>query len=265
MPRKSWREKQNLVRVNDILSELEKQVGPLARQSEVAREYLRLKETLKSYDVNLFLLESEEIRSRLLDVTGKEEIAERDLEQSRASSEQLKQEYDQLDLELAELEEQMTADREQRNKANLLKGNLEGQINVLYEQINTERMNAEHIQSRSAALQKENQEKEGQLSDYRLEYEELEQKLGEALRSQTEAETVLRQTDENRMLLDQKIESGKGTIIDTLNEKAELSARLQRYETCRRGFIRRSENMKLLKFKSDESVQELLKQTCQIG
>ena len=35
-------EKQNLIRVTDILSELEKQVGPLERQSEEAKEYLRL-------------------------------------------------------------------------------------------------------------------------------------------------------------------------------------------------------------------------------
>ena len=35
-------EKQNLVRVTDILAELEKQVGPLAKQSETAKEYLRL-------------------------------------------------------------------------------------------------------------------------------------------------------------------------------------------------------------------------------
>ena len=37
-------EKQNLIRVTDILSELEKQVGPLERQSEEAKEYLRLRE-----------------------------------------------------------------------------------------------------------------------------------------------------------------------------------------------------------------------------
>ena len=36
-------EQQNLIRVNDILSELEKQVGPLERQSEKAREYLKKK------------------------------------------------------------------------------------------------------------------------------------------------------------------------------------------------------------------------------
>ena len=37
-------EKQNLVRVSDILSELEKQVAPLAKQAETAKEYLRLRE-----------------------------------------------------------------------------------------------------------------------------------------------------------------------------------------------------------------------------
>ena len=58
-------EKQNLVRVGDILAELEKQVGPLARQSEAAKKYLSLREQLKIYDVNLFLIESEEIRSQL--------------------------------------------------------------------------------------------------------------------------------------------------------------------------------------------------------
>lgn len=46
-------EKQNLVRVNDILSELEKQVGPLEKQSEKAKIYLKKKEELKTLEVNL--------------------------------------------------------------------------------------------------------------------------------------------------------------------------------------------------------------------
>lgn len=36
-------ERMNLTRVNDILSELEKQIGPLERQSQTAREYLKKK------------------------------------------------------------------------------------------------------------------------------------------------------------------------------------------------------------------------------
>src|SRR5574344_502840 len=58
-------ERSNLVRVYDILSELEKQVKPLEKQSEKAREYLKLKEDLKIRDVNAFLMESDEIRISL--------------------------------------------------------------------------------------------------------------------------------------------------------------------------------------------------------
>ena len=54
-------ERDNLVRVNDILAELERQVGPLQRQSEKAHTYLKKREELKQYDVNMFLLESERI------------------------------------------------------------------------------------------------------------------------------------------------------------------------------------------------------------
>lgn len=53
-------ERENLVRVNDILAELERQVGPLERQAEKARIYLKKKEELKEYDVNMFLLEVEQ-------------------------------------------------------------------------------------------------------------------------------------------------------------------------------------------------------------
>ena len=45
---------QNLVRVTDILGELERQVVPLEKQCEKAKKYLVLKEDLKVNDVNLY-------------------------------------------------------------------------------------------------------------------------------------------------------------------------------------------------------------------
>ena len=63
-------EKASLVRVSDILSELEKQVGPLERQSKAAREYLQLKEELKICDANQFLLDTEHIQGQLAE-TGR--------------------------------------------------------------------------------------------------------------------------------------------------------------------------------------------------
>ena len=74
-------EKQNLIRVTDILSELEKQVGPLERQSEEAKEYLRLREELRCLDANLFLAESEELKRQIREVEQKEMILTGDQEE----------------------------------------------------------------------------------------------------------------------------------------------------------------------------------------
>ena len=43
------------MRVNDILAELTRQLGPMERQAEKAKVYLKKKEELKIYDVNMFL------------------------------------------------------------------------------------------------------------------------------------------------------------------------------------------------------------------
>ena len=68
-------ERDNLVRINDILSELERQVVPLERQSEKAKTYLKKKEELKSYDVNMFLLEIGQIDTQLKETEENCQIA----------------------------------------------------------------------------------------------------------------------------------------------------------------------------------------------
>ena len=71
-------EKQNLLRVSDILSELEKQIGPLEKQSEKAKIYLKKKEELKTLDVNVFLLENGRLKEQLEEIINKYQIASGD-------------------------------------------------------------------------------------------------------------------------------------------------------------------------------------------
>ena len=53
--RKLENTRQNLVRIGDILVELESQLEPLARQAECARRYIDLSNELKGIEVSLFL------------------------------------------------------------------------------------------------------------------------------------------------------------------------------------------------------------------
>ena len=59
----------NMLRINDILSELEGRVGPLEKEAEKAKKYLDLYETKKRADVRLWLYDTEKLRAD----TGKAE------------------------------------------------------------------------------------------------------------------------------------------------------------------------------------------------
>ncbi len=251
-------EKQNLVRVKDILSELEKQVGPLSRQAETARRYLQLKEELKRYDVNAFLMESLRTKEQLLEFSGREGIVSGDLEEAKGAADRIREDYDRLSAEMGQLEEKLTKSRELLNQENLKKGSLEGQINVLNEQINTEKMNVEHLKNRMAAIGEEMGRRQEKLLEYGGEAKSLSVKTDEISESQRRAEDALKEADFLIQSIEQRIEEGKSQIIDTLNERASVTARRQRYETMLEQVnVRRSEiSQKLLKIKSDESVQE---------
>ena len=85
-------ERENLVRIHDILSELERQTGPLEKQSEKAKLYLKKREELKRNDINLFLLEDERMQAEMKEVVSNCEIADRQLKETNASFEKIKSE-----------------------------------------------------------------------------------------------------------------------------------------------------------------------------
>ena len=251
-------EKQNLVRVTDILSELEKQVGPLEKQAETAKKYLSLREDQKRCEVNQFLMETEEFQAQTAELDKKLELVTSDLNQVNAQSDNLKEAYGKMETETAQLDREISEKRTLFNQLEMEKGSLEGQINVLHEQINTEKMNAEHIRARMESVTKDLNERSQQMETYQSVKEDASKKAEDSSRRLARETDELRRQDENLAFLEQKIEEAKNGIITTLNEKASLGAREQRYEAMlEQAQVRRSEvSQKLLKIKSDESVQD---------
>ena len=56
--------KLNLLRINDIISEIENNIGPLKSQSEKAKKYLSLRDELKNIEVGLFLYNIEDFKKQ---------------------------------------------------------------------------------------------------------------------------------------------------------------------------------------------------------
>lgn len=60
----------NLNRVNDIISELEHQVGPLKKQAENATQYLAYKEELQTFEINLLVYEIKKLSTEYQDIAA---------------------------------------------------------------------------------------------------------------------------------------------------------------------------------------------------
>ena len=251
-------EKQNLVRVNDILSELEKQVGPLEKQSEKAKIYLKKKEELKTLDVNLFLLENLHLQEQLSSATEKYQIASDDLAETSKRYEQIKEEYEKVQAEIEQLDAAIEQERNTITDTSVMRGKLEGEINVLKEQIKSAQSNEEHFLSRQQAIQKEiddrSLDKEGILKDKSV----IDEQVAEIEKTRNEAKEKLLAVQKAIEELNNEIESGKNTIIDALNARATIKSKLGRYDSMTEQInIRKSElTSRILRVKSDEAQQE---------
>ena len=224
-------ERDNLVRVNDILAELERQVGPLERQSEKAKTYLKKKSELKEYDVNMFLLESEQIRSQQKDVEDKFQIADAQLKESNADYEKIRTEYEQLGQSMAQMDEKINSIRENISNTSVMKEKLESQIQILTEQIHTAEMTDEHLQSRLDAIDQEKAQRSEQSATYIAEKEKLDEQLLEVQNRQNEAQEKLAAVQQEIARCNQGIENGQKELYELLNNKAGIQSKQQRFDT----------------------------------
>jgi len=252
-------EKANLVRVNDILSELTKQLGPLERQSNVAREYLKNKEQLKVYDVNMFLLEMTRIKEQLQGVDEKITIATSQWKTATETYENAKLENRSLQKKIEEIEQQIEEKKSKSNESILKEQQLEAKINLLKEQIKTTRLGDEHLKDRIKIIEKEVQEKEIQIKAFQKEKEQLASVLETLIVEQQEVVKQLEVSKTRSMRAGEELEKANNEVYKIISEKSSTEVKMQRFETMReQTSIRRAElNKQILRLKSEESTQDI--------
>ena len=248
-------EQQNLSRVRDILYELEKQVGPLEKQSETARIYLKHRDTLKQYDANMYLLSFYQLKKDSAAIDEKMDIVSTQLKDSRENFEKIKSAYAQMEALMEQYDQKISQDQEICNQQALEKQRLEGGKNVLVSKTDgisskEEQFDALILETETGieAKKKISEESEKELKALEEELQELEQHKNsseEALNSMSGTMTSLRD----------QIDSQNSDIIEFLNEAANIKGRMQRYETMQEQTqIRQSElNQKLIALQSEES------------
>ncbi len=223
-------ERENMVRIHDILTELERQVLPLEKQAEKAKAYIKKKEELKVMEVNLFLLDMEqnEIQSRQTAETY--DITDAQLKETQAQLEQAREEYERLSRLLEQAEAEITAIRDRISGAAVLKGRLEGEVNVLREQIHSAQMSQEHYQNRKEAIEKDSGKRRADRQQYEAEKSALDTQAEEVMQKRQQAQERFDQVRASIALCNETIERGKNEIIELLNQKGSVKSQQQRFD-----------------------------------
>ncbi len=248
-------ESQNLVRISDILAELEKQVGPLARQSEKAKEYLKLKEELKKFEINLFLLEAESLKQSFEEVSGKLDIVNNEISDTQAEFEQIKTVYDEKDAEIQTISSEIEELTAKNNQAEIDKNKLINQIEILKEQINSANSNDTHISERIKALNDQLEERNEEKQNLMKQKFDISNLSDEIFARQNAADREVARLNASIDNLMSEVDNRKNKIFDNLNQKSIIQANIQRYNTMLEQInIRKAElNSRLINFKTDEN------------
>ena len=207
--------KVNLLRINDILSEIETNIEPLKVQSEKAKKYLNLREELKNIEIGLFLYNIEKYKKDLEEIVKDEEIykeqcneEEGRLERIKALKEELKNEIDNLTLKI---EEMSNLGFESQKEIEMLNSD----INVSNTRIannteNSERFKneIEELQKRIEELEEEKKQKEEKKENLKInrvkfenELKEKEEELAKITKKLSSKELEIEEHKKTRIIL----------------------------------------------------------------
>ncbi len=224
-------ERNNLIRISDILTELERQVTPLQKQSLTAKEFLRLREELKRYEANNFIFESTKLREKLEELEENEVILNEELENVNFESDSILEKYNQVVIIIEELENELNKKKDSLTQNNRKLGELVGEVKLLNEKLSNDNQATLNANKRVENIDKDIAIKNENEKKYDLEKLSLNKELT-AINAKLEVLTKdVEKADENISESERKLENCKSEMMNSISEKSNLKTEEQRLST----------------------------------
>lgn len=95
---------ENLSRIVDIFTEIEKQIGPLEKQQEKAKKYLKISEELKKFEVNDIIKQNEDYENAINDLVFQTSEVTKEIEVLEKEKVELEKEISELEKDINSIE-----------------------------------------------------------------------------------------------------------------------------------------------------------------
>lgn len=218
--------KQNLVRINDILIELESQLEPLAQQAETARRYINLSNELKGIEVSLFLDTIDKLKTKLDEVDDQTRTIREQIDEENRRIENIKNKNRSKNERLEFLKSEMEEFRSFVHNFDSEIEKNEGHIRLCEEKINHLTANNENfgndinsIKERMSALELDIDKKKKRLAQMSRDEERFAELLAEA---EGILAGIVARLDEGERL----VEEAKQAIMDKQDSLSDSKIRL---------------------------------------
>ena len=180
--RKLQRTEENLLRLGDIIDELQRQVGPLYEQSEVAKAYILMRDELKKLELSLFIDSLEKLNRQKTGIQEKIKECRKQVYNKSNMVNRLETEFSSLETKIQQLEEELKEVQERVFRSLNLAEKKEGEVKVLKQRIQGEKENIERhkaeiaeTKNETAALEEEKQKRMQEMQDLKKDLEEKKQ------------------------------------------------------------------------------------------
>ena len=236
--------KLNLLRINDILAEIETNIEPLKIQAEKAKKYLNLREELKNIEIGLFLYNIEKYKKDLEDIVKDEEIyktqcndEEGRLERIKALKEELKSEIDHI---TESIEEMSNLGFESKKEIEMLNSD----INVSNTRIENNKQNKERFEKEIEELTARIQELEEEKKQKEEKKENLKQNREKFAKELEEKEKELAEITKKLSSKELEMEGHKKTVEENTDKKYELQSSISEQDINYQNYQKRQIQIK---------------------
>ena len=236
--------KLNVLRINDIITEIEGNLEPLQQQSDKAKQYLNLKEELKNVEVGLFLYLIEKNKKDLDEIVKNEEIMksnlnleEGKLEKIKILKDELKEEIDEITNKIEQMQNIGFESQKQIEQYNSNINVAKNKIQSNKEIIERNKVEILELQKKVDGLKQDIEQKESRKTSLKQNKESFEKEL-------KEKEEELAKLTKKLSSKELEIEEIKKRVEVNTDKKYELQAEISKIQANLENYDKRQKQLK---------------------